>query len=251
MKIKEYIRLIFYCVISVLLIPILLLQGIWARFNTVKLPEALGERTGHCGNGDSISLLIVGDSAAAGVGANLQQEALVGQLSSTLAIKKQIQWKLVAKSGLTSTDIVKELELLPAQKFDLILVSVGVNDVTHFTKQAHWVNNIHAIVTLLNSKFGADDVILSSIPPMHLFTALPQPLRWWLGMRAKKLNTLMATAVENSNKCSVLTVKLPFSPEYLAKDGFHPSTKAYKVWADQAAEMFTLSLKESLKNSDN
>ena len=248
MKIKEYIHLIFYCVISVLLIPILLLQGVWARFNTVKLPEALGERTGHCGSGDSgesMRLLIVGDSAAAGVGANLQQDALVGQLSSTLAIKQQIQWQLVAKSGLTSTDIVKELELLPAQKFDLILVSVGVNDVTHFTKQALWVNNIHTIVTLLNTKFGADDIILSSIPPVHLFTALPQPLRWWLGMRAKKLNTLMTTAVENINKCSVLTVKLPFSPEYLAKDGFHPSTKAYKVWAEQAAEMFTLSLENN------
>ncbi|MGB2738932.1 MAG: SGNH/GDSL hydrolase family protein [Cognaticolwellia sp.] len=231
--------------------PLLLAQAVWARFNTLKLPEALGERTGHSGNGDSISLLIVGDSAAAGVGANLQEEALVGQLSSTLAIKKQIQWKLVAKSGLTSTDIVKELESLPPQNFDLILVSVGVNDVTHFTKQTQWVNNILTIVELLNTKFNADEVILSSIPPVHLFTALPQPLRWWLGIRAKKLNTLMATAVENSNKCSVLTVKLPFSPEYLAKDGFHPSTKAYKVWADQAAAMFTLSLKESLKNSDN
>jgi lysophospholipase L1-like esterase len=218
--------------------PLLLLQATWVRLRTIKLPEAQGKRMGVCGQGQALKLLVLGDSAAAGVGTNLQEDALTGQLSTLLAVENQIQWHLVAKTGLTSTDIVNELEALPAQKFDLVLVSVGVNDVTHFTHQQQWLNNIHSIVELLNTKFGADQVLFSSVPPMHLFTAIAQPLRWWLGLRAKKLNALMTIAVESIDKCSILTVDLPFRPEYLAKDGVHPSKLAYKVWAEQAAAKF-------------
>ena len=218
--------------------PLLLLQAIWVRLRTIKLPEAQGQRTGVCGQGEPLTLLVLGDSAAAGVGTNLQEDALAGQLSALLAIKNQTHWHLVAKTGLTSTDIVNELQSLPAQKFDLVLVSVGVNDVSHFTHQQQWLNNIHTIVKLLKTKFGAEQVLLSSVPPMHLFTAIAQPLRWWLGLRAKKLNALMTVAVANIDKCSILTVDLPFRPEYLAKDGVHPSKLAYKVWAEQAAAKF-------------
>ena len=275
MKIKACYELVFYYAVFVILLPLLLLQGIWVRFKTIKLPEAIGERSGYYAstntstststdintnakhNNETVKLLILGDSAAAGVGVNQQKQALAGQLPPLLAKQYSTTWQLVASSGLTSSDIIKQLTLLPTQKFDLVLVSVGVNDVTHFTQQAQWAENISHLATMLTTKFSADKVLFSSVPPMHLFTALPQPLRWWLGLRASKLNALMATVLvalqqhssvqntdnqgvnKHTNKCAVLTVDLPFKPEYLAKDGMHPSTLAYRVWAKQAAEQFS------------
>ena len=277
MKIKACYELVFYYAVFVILLPLLLLQGIWVRFKTIKLPEATGERSGYYAstntstdtststdinanakhNNETVKLLILGDSAAAGVGVNQQKQALAGQLPPLLAKQHSITWQLVASSGLTSSDIIKQLTLLPTQTFDLVLVSVGVNDVTHFTHQAQWAENISHLATMLTTKFSADKVLFSSVPPMHLFTALPQPLRWWLGLRASKLNALMATVLvalqqhssvqntdnqgvnKHTNKCAVLTVDLPFKPEYLAKDGMHPSTLAYRVWAKQAAEQFS------------
>ena len=55
--------------------PLLLLQAIWVRLRTIKLPEAQGQRTGVCGQGEPLTLLVLGDSAAAGVGTNLQENA--------------------------------------------------------------------------------------------------------------------------------------------------------------------------------
>ena len=142
MKIKACYELVFYYAVFVILLPLLLLQGIWVRFKTIKLPEATGERSGYYAstntstststdintnakhNNETVKLLILGDSAAAGVGVNQQKQALAGQLPPLLAKQYSITWQLVASSGLTSSDIIKQLTLLPTQKFDLVLVLV-------------------------------------------------------------------------------------------------------------------------------
>jgi len=216
--------------------PLLLTQALWVRLTTLQLPEPLGKRSGCCGKGNELKLLIIGDSAAAGVGVDSQSDGLACQLAAKLAIQHHAHWSLIANTGNTSVDIINELRLLPAQPVDYVLVSVGVNDVTHLTRANHWSANLSSIVELLNAKFGAPKVLLASVPPMHLFTAIPQPLRWWLGLRAKKLNVLMEHTVKRNSHCSVLTFNLSFKPELLAKDGLHPSKLAYSVWAKQAAE---------------
>ena len=65
--------------------PLLLAQGVYVRRVTPRLPEAPGSRSGVAGGGPSLKLLILGDSAAAGVGAASQDEALAGQLAVALA----------------------------------------------------------------------------------------------------------------------------------------------------------------------
>jgi len=221
----------------VLLIPILLLQVCWVKLKLLKLPEAAGKRSGCSGDGSAINVLILGDSAAAGVGVNEQKCALTGQLAANLAVNHKISWQLIASSGFTSNELIKEIQALPAQTFNYVLVSVGVNDVSHLTLSKDWLNNLHVILDLLNTKFAEPKVLLTGIPPMHLFTGIPQPLRWCLGKRAKRLNQLMVKVAADKSQCSVLTVNFPITSEYLAEDGVHPSKLAYHVWAKQAAEV--------------
>lgn len=216
--------------------PLLLVQALWVRLTVLRLPEAHGERSGHCGNGNKLNLLIIGDSAAAGVGVNSQSDGLACQLAEKLAVNHTVNWCLIANTGNTSVDIINELTELPAQSFDYVLVSVGVNDVTHLTRANNWVTNLSTIIELLNAKFGAPKVLLASVPPMHLFTAIPSPLRWWIGLRAKRLNELMISVVKGNKESSVLAFDLPFQPEFLAEDGIHPSKLAYSAWANKAAD---------------
>ena len=214
--------------------PILLLQAVWVRLSMIKLPEALGERSGTAGSGKKINLLIIGDSASAGVGTKEQKNALSGQLVANLATANTVNWQLVATTGLTSTTLISEIKQINNQKFDFVLVSIGVNDVTGLTKEHQWISNINNILELCNVKFDNPKVLMTALPPMHLFTGLLQPLRWWLGARAKKLNELMILATATNSQCHVLTIEIPFAPQYLAQDGFHPSSLAYTVWAEQA-----------------
>jgi len=239
LKIKIPFTLVLYHLVTVLLMPLLLLQAAWVRVNIIKLPEALGERCGCTGDGHSINLLITGDSATAGVGVEEQKDALSGQLTANLAAKYSVSWQLMASTGLTLAALIKKIETLPMQKFDYVLVSVGVNDVTHLTRENNWESNLNIMLGLLATKFDDPKILMTALPPMHLFTGIFQPLRWWLGVRAKRLNKLMLIAATDNNQCSVLTIDLPFTSKYLAKDGIHPSKLAYSVWADQVTKVLT------------
>ena len=45
--------------------PLLLMQGLYVRKVTPRLPEAAGARVGEAGTGPALRLMILGDSAAA------------------------------------------------------------------------------------------------------------------------------------------------------------------------------------------
>ena len=236
MKLSAKLTQTSYYATTALIIPVLLVQALWVQLTVLRLPEPLGERSGCCGKGNELKLLIIGDSAAAGVGVNSQNDGLACQLAARLATQHHVYWSLIANTGNTSVDVIKELTALPTQSFDYVLLSVGVNDVTHLTRSNHWVTNLSTIVVLLNAKFGAPKVLFASVPPMHLFTAIPNPLRWWLGLRAKRLNELMISVVKGNKESSVLAFFLPFQPEFLAEDGIHPSKLAYQAWANKVAD---------------
>ncbi|MBP6309930.1 MAG: hypothetical protein KA350_04590, partial [Arenimonas sp.] len=114
-----------YPLIITALSPLLLLQGLHVRKVTPRLPEPHGERSGESGAGPALRLLILGDSAAAGVGVAHQSEALSGQLSNELACNFKLSWQLSAKNGFKSQNIVELLEKKPLKVFDAVLISIG------------------------------------------------------------------------------------------------------------------------------
>ena len=215
--------------------PMLLAQGRYVRRVTPRLPEPPGQRQGVDGAGASLRLLILGDSAAAGVGVATQSEALSGQLVSALAPHFRVFWKLVAKTGFTAQEVVKQLETEPRERFDVAVTSTGVNDVTGGTRQGQWLAIQHQLVELLERKFQTRHILLSSIPPMHGFPALPQPLRWYLGKRAGRLNQVLRHWAEPRERCEFVRIDFPLRPELMASDGFHPGVAAYSMWASQLA----------------
>jgi lysophospholipase L1-like esterase len=217
------------------LAPLLLLQGRRVRRRTPRLPEAAGARAGALGSGPPLRLLIVGDSAAAGVGVATQDEALAGRLAVALAAERTLAWRLQARSGAAAADLVRELAQAPGEPCDVALVSVGVNDVTGGTGESAWRAAIEQLIALLRGRHGASLVLLTSLPPMHLFPALPQPLRWYLGRRARRLDGILAGVVARHADCILLRPQLPTQGGAIAADGFHPGPQGYAQWARAAA----------------
>jgi hypothetical protein len=79
-----------------------------------------------------------------------------------------------------------------AERFDVVVTSLGVNDVTGSRSLATWRRQQEQLVELLAARFGARLILLSGLPPMHRFPALPQPLRWYLGSRARDFDRVLA-----------------------------------------------------------
>lgn len=211
--------------------PILLLQGRHVRRTTPKLPEANGARSGVRGNGPVLRLLITGDSAAAGVGVDWQKDALSGQLIEALASRHEVHWRLIAKSGATTESLMALLHASDTEAFDVAVVSIGVNDVTKGVPERDWAEQLHRLRALLTQRFGVCQVFFSSIPPMHRFPALPQPLRWYLGRDAKKFNSRLSEWTAKDAHATLVKVDFPLDSRYTASDGFHPGRLAYVEWA--------------------
>ena len=215
--------------------PLLFLQGLHVRRTTPRLPEPAGLRRGEAGQGAPLRLLVTGDSAAAGVGATVQAEALAGRLVEALAAHYRVRWELVATTGHTTADTLRVLQALPAERFDIAVTSLGVNDVTALHGTRRWLREQAALADLLRSKFGVRRVLLSALPPVHRFPALPQPLRWYLGARARHFNRTLAAWAATSAACTFTAMDYPLQPALMAADGFHPGPGAYTLWGQHLA----------------
>lgn len=268
---------------DVLLAPIYLYQGRKVKRDTVRLPEPEGERHGHIQLRDStemvvsettktLSLMIVGDSAAAGVGSLTQQEALAGKLIPALQQQSVINaqfdmlsWSLQATTGHTSFDILRRLYVLPtpSQPVDIMVLSVGVNDTTSNVSTAKWQQQLEQIIAIAQRKFGVRELIFSSLPPMAQMPALPAPLNNFIGAKAMKLDQVLQDVCANHNDVHYMAADFTLMAEkhangapidsaaMFASDGFHPSSLTYGYWAQQLAELMAQLVDSQLDEHNN
>ncbi len=215
--------------------PVLLLQGRHVRRHTPRLPEPPGDRCGTTGTGPPLRLLIAGDSAAAGVGAGSQDQALTGRLVHELSGDFRVTWRLEAATSATTPDTLDRLSRLPRAPYDVLVTSLGVNDITRRTSVAAWLEDQRAIRSLARTRFGVSLLVLAGLPPVDRFPALPQPLRWYLGGRARRFTHGLAEDTAGEADARVIDLRFPLGPEAMAEDGFHPGPPAYGEWAERAA----------------
>ncbi len=176
-----------------------------------------------------LRLFIVGDSAAAGVGVDYQESALSGQLQALLAPRFDLHWELLARTGHTMADLLGCLQAEPPRPFDVVVLSLGVNDVTGLVPLQRWVTQQHALVTLLKERFGARHVLVGAVPPMGEMLAMPQPLR------AALFNAALTRVMCEQQPCQILSLPTSRQPDALARDGFHPGPATYRAWAVEVA----------------
>ena len=215
--------------------PLLLAQGLSVRANAVRLPEAAGPRTGRLGSGPRLSLLILGDSSAAGVGVDHQNDALAGQLAVLLANHFTLDWQLVAKTGATTRTALQWLETHPPAPIDIVVTALGVNDVTHAVPYPLWLRQQNRMFARINTLFAPRRVYVSGVPPLGDFPILPQPLRWSLGTQARRFDAGLARLTEMSPRLCHIPFDSPLVPSQMAQDGFHPGPEIYTLWAKEMA----------------
>jgi lysophospholipase L1-like esterase len=226
-----------YLLRTITLAPVIVPQGLWTNLRVPTLPEPPGARQGSTGEGTLLKLLIVGDSAAAGVGVARQDDALLGQVVTRLAERYRVHFDLQARTGFTTADILRRLDEMAPQEFDVVLTSLGVNDVLALTGRATWLARQAQLRRVLREKFGARLLILSGLPPVHSFPALPQPLRWHLGSRATEFNDHLAEAVTAEPDVRLVNLRFEADAGMMASDGFHPGPPIYSEWAERAAQL--------------
>nr|WP_315277236.1 SGNH/GDSL hydrolase family protein [uncultured Acinetobacter sp.] len=221
------------------LFPALLIQGNRVKKNTIRLSEAEGARDGITGQGQTLTLLILGDSAAAGVGVEHQQDALLGAMIAELKHQYQLHWCLEAQSGNNTAQVIHQTQKLSNQKYDVVVTSVGVNDVTKLMSAQKWIKQQQQFYQLIRYKFQPELIIATGVPPMHLFPALPNPLSWLFGQYAKQMNLQLEKMVSKQKDMQWIEYDIQKYQSMnleMAKDGFHPSKEIYQIWGKEVAD---------------
>lgn len=212
-----------------------LLQGLWLLISRPRLQEPTGAREGTLGDGPPLRLLILGDSAAAGVGAKTQTQALTGQLTSHLAPHHSVTWRLAARCGATTKTTLARLRDLPPEPYDVVLLAVGINDAKNGVPQDSFRDTYAAILHDLRIRHNARLILCSALPPVSDFPTVPEPLRSVMGARAALFDAILQQVVADAPNADYLAFDMPRDPALLATDGLHPGAPLYTLWAKGAA----------------
>jgi lysophospholipase L1-like esterase len=229
-----------------MLSPLLVAQAVMTKSRLPRLPEAAGARLGVAGKATGaahLRVLITGDSSAAGVGVVTQRDALAWQLCQGLASRcaAQVQWQLMARSGLTTAQTLDMLQAQRAQlrPADVAVVITGVNDVVDQVPSHRAVASREALANWLRNAHGVLHVVFAPLPPVHQFPALPQPLRWIAGADALRHNRALrewvAERSRHSHDVSAVDMHMPLNAQVMAGDGFHPGKPVYRYCAERIA----------------
>ncbi|OJT00991.1 SGNH/GDSL hydrolase family protein [Marinobacter nauticus] len=225
---------------TALLFPVLLYQGKRTRRTTPRLPEASGSPCGQFGEGEPARrVLVIGESTAAGVGVDNHEQGLASQLARQIHERtgQTIAWHTFGVNGIRLGALNQALAKAELPEADLVILSMGVNDTTGFTPRYRFRQQLLELRDLLGTRYPAPLVLLS-VPPMHLFTALPAPLRHVIGWRARLLDNLYKTlASEAPARFSYAHYPVISDPELLASDGYHPGEKGYRYIAEALAAL--------------
>jgi lysophospholipase L1-like esterase len=234
------LRLTILWTLCLFLAPLLVLQGLLVRARTVALPAARGPSNGQVGEGSSSLLLLgIGDSVIEGLGVANVEEALTRQLALKLHQQnsRPILWQTQGRNGDRVRDLIARLPLLDGVEPDLVLVSIGVNDVSHLTSVTRWQWEVTHLIAELKLRFSAPIVFLG-IPPMGQFSALPQPLRFALGVRARLLDQTLQQAAKLLSGIYWFDTASGFQAQLLARDGYHPGPLACESLATALSLQF-------------
>lgn len=219
------------------LAPVMLWQGANVRRNALILPEAEGPRAGQCGEGPELRVLILGDSSGAGVGVAHQSEALSGQLVEALGAHYRLRWRLIAKTGATTRSATQMLLDAPVDHYDVAILALGVNDAVRLRGLSRWRAQQAALRRILRSTFGVRRILVTGVPPIGLFPALPALLQWVLGAHAQRMDAALQQDLSHEADALHVALDLPFTREAMAADGYHPSAGTYRVWAQTLARL--------------
>lgn len=224
-------------VVALLLGPVLLPQARRTRRVIPALPDAAQPWHGEIPGDDPISILVLGDSTAAGVGAERQEDALPGNLARVLAAEweRGATWRAIGENGATTGDIVlRYLDQASHQQYDVIFLTIGANDALKLRSRAAFRRDFRTILRRLRSVSPKALILVSSLPGFLQFEALPNPLRWALHLHTQNLETAARRFVRSEPGVIMSPPAPPYTPGFFASDRFHPSAKGYRDWVDFA-----------------
>lgn len=185
------------------------------------------------GDGEPISLVLLGDSTACGYGVTEPEDtpgAMLAMGLSALA-ERPVRLTCVAVVGAETRHLQPQVERAMVADPDVAVIIIGANDVTHLTRPADSVRLLDGVVRQFRAA-GAE-VVVGTCPDLGTVEPLATPLRQLARAWSRRLAAAQTIGVVEAGGRTVSLGSL-LGPEFEAAPGelfgpdrFHPSSTGY------------------------
>lgn len=181
--------------------------------------------------------LVLGDSTAAGVGGEYR-EGIAVSTARHLAASRHVEMKNLAVSGAQVSDVLEEqVPRIDGFVPDVVLLSVGSNDVTHLTTAKSLERDLNAIVDRLVALNCEVEIVLTGAADMTTPPRIPRLFRGLAEWRTNTLNDVFGSVAEDRN-LTFAPIAKKTGPLFardrglFSEDEFHPNTRGYQTWIE-------------------
>lgn len=188
--------------------------------------------------GKPLSLVVLGDSSAAGFGVRRPRETLAALLATGLArrLHRPVDLRVLAVVGAHSAELRHQLQVaLEGTAPDLSVILIGANDVTRIGSRHIAVR--HLVDTVRALRTAGAEVVVGTCPDLGAVQPIRPPLRWLARRWSRQMAMAQTVAVVEAGGRTVslghlLGPKFARDPQRLfADDRFHPSADGYALAA--------------------
>ncbi|MEM5495499.1 SGNH/GDSL hydrolase family protein [Hoeflea sp. AS16] len=226
--------------VSWLLVPVAVTKGLGVRKTVPRLPPPRGRPRGQSGEGNpEIRLLIIGDSSAAGVGADRIEDTLGPQLAGILGetTGKAVAWRNAGANSAIAAQVRDHvLPHIEERDFTHVIVAVGTNDAKNFVTRSAFKKGFGGLLYAVHARWPEAKAYWSPVVDMPDVPALPSSLAFILGLRAQIINAMGAQLCRERNATALEPLPVE-GPEGFAIDGFHANALGYRHWAQHIARV--------------
>lgn len=189
----------------------------------------------------TLRMVLLGDSAAIGVGVEWLSETVGGQLARLLADgtpesgKRHVLLSSVGVAGSRSTDLATQVaRALLGDRPDVAVVLIGAHDATGLRGPEEAAQHLGNAVRRLRD--AGVHVVVGTCPDLGAVRSIAQPLRQVTGWLGRRMARAQIAAVQEAGGVVVdladeTGAVFRADAGTLCYDGFHPSADGYRVWA--------------------
>jgi lysophospholipase L1-like esterase len=183
--------------------------------------------------GKPITMVILGDSSAAGYGVHRPRETPGALLATGVSrrLRRPVRLYRVAVVGAVSAGLPYQVDAALEYEPDVAVILIGGNDVTHVSARAMAVRHLGDGVRRLRA--AGCKVVVGTCPDVGAIQPIKPPLRWLARKWSRDLAAAQTVAVVEAGGRTVSLVNL-LGPIFEAdpvrmfgSDRFHPSAEGY------------------------
>ncbi|TDD27042.1 SGNH/GDSL hydrolase family protein, partial [Actinomadura sp. KC06] len=180
-----------------------------------------------------LSLVMIGDSTAAGLGVHTPEETPAALLATGLSAiaDRPVRLTNVARSGARSPSLRGQVDRALQTRPDIAVIMIGANDVTGRIPPADSVRHLADAVERLRA--AGSHVVVGTCPDLGSVKPLMPPLKWIARRASRQLAAAQTIAAVERGARSISLGDLlgrEFAADPLSmfsEDRYHPSARGY------------------------